>query len=70
MLPTTLRGSNIGACEMDEHEYEQSVLEFQDRIATMSDAGVRTAYLASEGLPGLAWTDTLARAMKDRKLDV
>jgi hypothetical protein len=55
---------------MDDHGYEQEALAIQDRIASMSDAALRTAYLASEGLPGIAWTEALAQAMKDRNIDI
>jgi hypothetical protein len=54
---------------MDEHAHEQSALELQDRIATMSDKAVRTAYLASDGIPGNPWTHALAQAMKEREID-
>lgn len=51
---------------MQDHEHEVSALEFQDRIAQMSDKAVRTAYLASDGVPGIPWIDALALAMKER----
>lgn len=53
----------------NEHDHEKTALEYQDRIAAMSDKGVRTAYLASDGIPGNPWTDALAAAMKEREID-
>jgi hypothetical protein len=54
---------------MNDHVYEAAALDIQDRIAAMSDAGVRTAFLASNGCPGVPWVDALAQAMKDRNID-
>jgi hypothetical protein len=54
---------------MDDHDYEASALDIQDRIAAMSDKAIRTAYLASDGVPGVPWIDALAQAMKERGID-
>lgn len=54
---------------MDEHEYERTVLEMQDRILTMTDDEITAAYEASDAEAGDPWQDALAQAMKDRSLD-
>ncbi len=53
---------------MDErnHEEEQCALEYQDRIAVMSDKAVRTAYLASNAEMGDPWRDALAAEIRGR----
>lgn len=53
-----------------DHDCEASALDIQDRIAAMSDKAIRTAYLASDGIPGNPWTDALARAMRERGVDI
>ncbi len=53
----------------DDHDAEARALEFQEKIATMSDKAVRTAYLASDGVPGVPWLDALAQAIKERGID-
>ena len=54
---------------MDDHEYEQRILEIQDRVLTMTDEEVRGAYLASDGEAGDPWVDALVQAHKDRDID-
>lgn len=54
---------------MQDHENEATALEYQDRIAQMSDKAVRTAYLAGDGVPGVPWLDALAQSMKERGID-
>ena len=54
---------------MSDHDAEATALEFQEKIATMSDKAVRTAYLASDGVPGVPWLDALGQAMKERGID-
>jgi hypothetical protein len=55
---------------MDDHDTEATALEFQDRIAMMSDKALRTAYLASDGCPGVPWVDAMAAAMTERGIDI
>jgi ribosomal protein L12E/L44/L45/RPP1/RPP2 len=54
---------------MEDHEYEARILEYQDRIATLSDDELRAAYEASDAEAGDPWQDALAAAMQERNLD-
>lgn len=53
-----------------DHEAEAPAFEYHDRIAAMSDAALRTAYLASDGCPGDPWIDALAQACQERGIDI
>lgn len=54
---------------MNDHENEKTALEYQDRIAVMSDAELRATYLANAAEAGDPWQDALAAAMKERQID-
>ena len=49
---------------------EATALTYIDRIACMTDAEVRAAYLSTDGEAGDAWTDALAQACQDRNIDI
>ena len=53
----------------EDHEYEQRILEIQDRVLTMTDEEIRAAYIVSDGEPGDPWADALLQAMQDRQID-
>lgn len=44
--------SQLEEQDVDEHEYERTALEMQDRILTMSDDEILAAYEASEAEAG------------------
>ena len=50
-------------------DYERSALTFIDKIACMSDAELRRAYLECDGDCGDAWADALAEACRERGID-
>ena len=49
---------------------ERTALEYQDRIAAMSDDEVRREFLKTDGEPGDPWADALAAALNERNIDV
>lgn len=53
-----------------DHDNEATALEYRDRIAAMSDKALRTAYLASDGVPGVPWVDAMAQACREREIDI
>lgn len=52
----------------DSHEHE--ALTNIDKIACMSDAQLRRAYLETDGEVGDAWADALAQACEERGIDI
>lgn len=50
--------------------HEDTALSYIDRIACMSDAELRSAYLESDGEPGDPWPDALAQACDERGIDI
>ncbi len=54
----------------DEHDREATALSFAERLATMTDADVRTAYLATDGAAGDPWADALAAEAQARNIDI
>ncbi len=54
----------------DDEEYERRALGFADRLATMSDADVRDAYLASDAGAGNPWQTALAAECEARGIDL
>ncbi|MEG3162908.1 hypothetical protein U1763_20675 [Sphingomonas sp. LB2R24] len=65
--------TNIGSSQKGKqvtHENEATALDFRERIATMSDEAVRHTYQATDGIPGIPWTDALAAAMQERSIEL
>ena len=52
------------------HENEATALDFRERIATTSDEAVRHTFQATDGVPGVPWTDALAAAMQERSIEL
>lgn len=53
-----------------DEDYERHALEFADRLATMSDAEVRAAYLANDAEADDPWQSALAVEIQSRGLDI
>lgn len=54
---------------MNDHENEKTALEYQDRIAAMSDEELRATYLSSTAEAGDPWQNALASALQERGID-
>jgi len=54
----------------NDEEYERHALEYADRLATMSDAEVRAAYLASDADNDDPWQTALAAECEARGIDL
>lgn len=54
---------------MDD-DFEASALDYQDRIAAMSDSEILQAYEATDGDPDSPWQAALALALEERGIDV
>jgi hypothetical protein len=46
-----------------------TALEYQAKIAAMSDDELKDAYEGTSGAPGDAWVDALAEALREREID-
>lgn len=51
-------------------DHETHALEYQDQVATMSDADLKAANMASEAGAGDPWEDALAAELEARGIDV
>nr|WP_157846242.1 hypothetical protein [Sphingomonas melonis] len=53
-----------------DEDYERHALEFADKLATMTDAEVRAAYLASDAEADDPWQSALAAELQARAIDI
>lgn len=55
---------------MNENVYEDRLTELLDLLPSMTDAGVRAAYLANKSAPSDRWKSALAAECKARGIDI
>jgi hypothetical protein len=54
---------------MTDDEYENRVLDLMEQLPSMTDAGVRAAYLANKSRSDDPWQMALAAECKAREID-
>ena len=54
---------------MDD-DFEATALDYQDRLAGMTDGEILQAYEATDGDPDSPWQTGLAQALEERGIDV